>query len=643
MADPLLGQELGGYRIVRLLKRTGMSMVYLAHDEKLQRDVVIKIMLPTHSGDESFAIRFQQEALATARLAHPNIVHIYDFGQREDLSYMVMEYLPGGSLHDRLVAAAREGRHLDLPQVTAVVCQIALALDHAHQAGIIHRDVKPSNILFASDGRPVLTDLGIARAREGPRLTRTMTAVGTPEYMSPEQSRGDPVDGRSDIYSLGILLYELVCGALPFQADTSWGLLFKHMYEAPPPIQNFNPTVSTALSSVVEKAIAKRPEDRFQTAREMGDALQQALKSPSRRLYPLPPMPQRTTAPPGGGKVAPHSQRFRLSGATSASNVTHDEPTRLIGEDIAPVVVEPQGVRRRLRRPRLWWISAAVLAMVGLVLIFRFIDILPRPQPKELMMTTPDATVQATASPLTPATATIRPTATASLKLSAPILSPTPQRPTTKPPTATVTRERLISPTTTLVPPMLTSLPPTVLMTATQPFLRPTPATTVVPRLSPVPGGGASRLVPVSPTDSARFTNGENDVIRLSWQNQEPLRPGEQFVVVIRFVHNNETWIDDQWTDATSLQVPAYLLDNATSDRFEWQVQVVREDPSGMEFGGSRRKGVVVGAPSAVRLFYWVRGAVPPGPGDNGSSPEPPPTWTPDGGVAPAPTWTPSG
>ena len=178
MADPLIDQTLGAYRITRLLKRTGMSMVYLARDDKLERDVVAKIMLPAHSEDESFATRFHQEALATARLGHPNIIHIYDFGHRDDLYYMVMEYLPGGSLYDRLVEASTTGQRVDMAQALHIVIQMAQALDHAHRAGFVHRDVKPSNILFSADGHPVLTDLGIVKVQQGPRLTESLAGGG---------------------------------------------------------------------------------------------------------------------------------------------------------------------------------------------------------------------------------------------------------------------------------------------------------------------------------------------------------------------------------------------------------------------------------------------------------------------------------
>ena len=362
--DPLIGQTLGAYRITRLLKRTGMSMVYLARDDKLERDVVAKVMLPAHSDDESFAARFHQEALATARLSHPNIIHIYDFGRHDDLYYMVMEYLPGGSLYDRLVDVSVTGRRVDMVQALHIVSLMAQALEHAHRAGFVHRDVKPSNILFSQDGHPVLTDLGIVKTREGPHLTESLLSVGTPEYMSPEQGQGDPVDARSDIYSLGVVLYELLAGTLPFRAETTWGLIYKHVHEAPPSLQTLNHSVSPALRSVVEKTLAKRPEDRFQTARELADALGRAQAAPARRLYPPPPPPPL----PGVDEDAPEP-----AAATKPRHRTRGTPRP--GEPRTDRVVIPgrgvtqpgsaSTVRRGSAMP--WLLGIAVVLLVGAV------------------------------------------------------------------------------------------------------------------------------------------------------------------------------------------------------------------------------------------------------------------------------------
>ncbi len=356
MADPLLGQRLGPYRITRLLKRTGMSMVYLARDDKLERDVVVKVMLPSHSNDEAFAARFHQEALATARLGHPNIIHIYDFGRRDDLYYMVIEYLPGGSLYDRLVKARAAGQRVDMAEALHIVSLMGQALDHAHRAGFVHRDVKPSNILFSQDGHPVLTDLGVVTAREGPAFMDSQLSAGTPAYMSPEQGQGDPVDARSDVYALGVVLYELLGGALPFQAETTEGLIYKHLHEAPPPLQMLNRAVSPALRSVVEKALAKRPEDRFQSAQEMVGALERAQSTPGRRLYPPSPPPPL----PDSNGVTPKSD----------GDKTHRGPQLNVDRtDVMaiPVRVTSRPATTHSRSAKPWLLGIAVVLLVGAV------------------------------------------------------------------------------------------------------------------------------------------------------------------------------------------------------------------------------------------------------------------------------------
>jgi serine/threonine-protein kinase len=347
--DPLIGRAIKHYRLVRLLGRGGMASVYLARDEKLQREVAVKLIPAVQLGDEIMRARFEQEALATARLDHPNIVHIYDYGQESDLAYMVMEYLPGGSLYDQLRESRNQHRVLGTGPILTALIQVAHGLDHAHRSGIIHRDVKPGNVLFARDGRAVLTDLGIAKALTGPKLTRTMTTVGTPEYISPEQGRGDRVDHRSDLYSLGVVMYELLTGVLPYQADTPWGIVFKHISEPLPPIETIDPTVSPALRSVVEKALAKAPDDRFQTGQEMADAIRQAMATPTRPLFVRPI--SRPPAPAPAPKIRPPTS-------------TADAET--VVQPVAGVTVRPAG---RGRPKVALWAPVGVMAAAALLVL----------------------------------------------------------------------------------------------------------------------------------------------------------------------------------------------------------------------------------------------------------------------------------
>ncbi len=291
MERDLIGQTLGKYRILEEIGRGGMATVYKAYQSSLNRHVAIKVMAPFLAQDREFRRRFKEEALATAALDHPNIIHIYDADQEAGYHYIAMEYVAGGNLHDRL----KEGRPLDVTTAVSIATQIGAALDHAHRHGFIHRDVKPSNILLGREGRAVLTDLGIAKAIQATRLTRTGTAIGTPEYMSPEQAQGAEVDHRTDIYSLGIVVYEMLAGQVPFQADTPLTVLYKQVNEPPPDLTQVNPDVGRAIAAVVTRALAKDREHRFHTAQEMIDALHEPATLAA--LPAAPSLPGEPTQP----------------------------------------------------------------------------------------------------------------------------------------------------------------------------------------------------------------------------------------------------------------------------------------------------------------------------------------------------------
>ncbi|MCB8923905.1 MAG: serine/threonine-protein kinase [Ardenticatenaceae bacterium] len=292
MADSssLIGQQIGQYRIVRHIGRGGMADVYLAHDETLQRDVVIKTMLPAIAQNEELLARFQREAQTTARLFHANLVQVYTAGVTPtEQPYLVMQYIEGGALSDHLRQLAREDQWVTTIYALSIVRQVADALRVAHQAGVIHRDIKPSNVLLHGDGSPVLTDLGIAAVQmETTRLTQTGGVMGTPHYMAPEQGSGKPVDGRSDIYSLGIILYELLSGQLPFEADSPWGIIHQHLYEAPPPLRQLRPGLAAQTYKVVETCLQKSPENRYQNASDLVAAIDQALAAEGAQAGGLP-------------------------------------------------------------------------------------------------------------------------------------------------------------------------------------------------------------------------------------------------------------------------------------------------------------------------------------------------------------------
>ena len=268
----MIGTTLGPYRIVERLGRGGMAAVYKAYQPSLDRYVAVKV-LPSHLTDEpGFAERFRREARAVAKLEHPHILAVHDYGQEGDLTYIAMRYVEGGTLKDLL------GKPLELPRVVDLIGQIADALDYAHEHGVIHRDVKPSNVLLDRGNWTLLTDFGVARMVEATQqLTGTGVGVGTPAYMSPEQGQGKRVDRRSDVYSLGVVLYEMLTGRVPFEADTPLAVVWKHVNEPLPLPRSITPDVPEAVERVVLKAMAKSPQDRFPRTGDLAKALAASL------------------------------------------------------------------------------------------------------------------------------------------------------------------------------------------------------------------------------------------------------------------------------------------------------------------------------------------------------------------------------
>ena len=293
MTDSLLERVVAAighqYEIQDEIGRGGMSVVYRARDIRLNRLVAVKVLPPEMAYDPAIRLRFTREAQTSAQLGHPHIVPIYDVGEREGIAYFVMALVTGGNLADLL---AREPR-LPVDDVRRFLCEIADGLAYAHTRGVIHRDIKPDNILLDRDnGRAMVTDFGIARAMEaGTRLTVTGNAVGTPTYMSPEQAMGErELDGRSDVYSLGVLAYQMLTGRVPFTAGNSMALLLKHVSESPRPIADLRPDAPRMLREAVERAMLKAPEDRWPTAAALRDALRTNEPAPSWRTEQREPV-----------------------------------------------------------------------------------------------------------------------------------------------------------------------------------------------------------------------------------------------------------------------------------------------------------------------------------------------------------------
>src|SRR5437867_8460792 len=254
----------GRYRILRKLGTGGMANVYLAEDEVLGRRVAIKILNDRHAGDDQFVERFRREAKNAASLSHPNIVSIYDRGEAEGSYYIAMEYLDGRTLKERLV---RNGPP-PIPIAIDYARQVLAAIGFAHRNGIVHRDIKPHNVVVGRDGRLKVTDFGIARSGAS-QMTEAGSIIGTAQYLSPEQARGANVDTTSDLYSMGVVLYELLTGEVPFSGDAAVEIAMKHLSQVPKPPSELRPEIPHDLDSVVLRALAKDPADRYQSAEQM--------------------------------------------------------------------------------------------------------------------------------------------------------------------------------------------------------------------------------------------------------------------------------------------------------------------------------------------------------------------------------------
>ena len=346
LRDRLSAAIAPAYTVEGELGRGGMSVVYRARDVRLRRDVAIKVLPPELAFVSNVRERFMREAQTAAQLAHPNIVPIYGVEERDTLVWIVMALIEGETLGTRLT---RDGK-LAAPETQRIICSVADALAYAHAHGVIHRDIKPDNILLERDTlRVLVTDFGIARAAEGDgRLTLTGVAVGTPTYMSPEQAIGEgEVDGRSDLYSLGAVAYQMLAGAPPFSANSSPALMLKQVTEPLPPLRAKAPSAPTAMVSAIERALAKKPADRFPSVRAFGDALQgarsAAMLSPPAIGVPAVSLPaaasQRRDAP-HAPTTPPQSQPFRASGVLRPPlPVPPRPPVPLAGANAVPAWV----------------------------------------------------------------------------------------------------------------------------------------------------------------------------------------------------------------------------------------------------------------------------------------------------------------
>ncbi len=287
---------LGSYRLIERIGKGGMGEVYRAEHMRLGRESAIKLLPANLIGEADFLRRFEREALSAAELTHPNILAIYDYGEQDGTPYLVMPYIKGGTLKDRL-----ERGDVTPSQIARYLTQIAEALDFAHAKGIVHRDVKPANILIDEHEQAHLADFGIAKALEGTEsLTRTGMGVGTPEYMAPEQAQGR-ADPRSDLYALGIMVYQLITGRVPYSGQSTVDVLMQHLQQPIPlePLRGLHPAAAQAFGPILQRALAKDPNHRYQTGRELMQAVNLALAQTGFDRWASAPTLIAGTPPPG--------------------------------------------------------------------------------------------------------------------------------------------------------------------------------------------------------------------------------------------------------------------------------------------------------------------------------------------------------
>ncbi|MEO8972226.1 MAG: serine/threonine-protein kinase [Ktedonobacteraceae bacterium] len=328
-SNNLIGKTLGTCRLEKLIGQGGMGIVYLARQVRPARYVAVKVLLPNLTADsqvyKEFLARFQREADVIARLEHINIMPIYEYGEQDSITYLVMPYLPGGSLRDKLVQQPVP----PLRDTVNYISQAASALDYAHTQHVIHRDLKPANFLLHNDGRLVLADFGIARIMQESNnppvstLTSTGMMLGTPEYMAPEMFTGNLIDYRSDIYALGIILYQLLSDQVPFRGSTFYAIATSHLQDAPPSLHSANPALPTEIDEIIQTALAKKPENRFKSAGALAQALRNAFSlTPETDMNSLPTIIH--ASPPAASVV----ETIRVVNPTTDPTKMMPEPSR---------------------------------------------------------------------------------------------------------------------------------------------------------------------------------------------------------------------------------------------------------------------------------------------------------------------------
>ncbi|GAB4513122.1 MAG: hypothetical protein OHK0046_13580 [Anaerolineae bacterium] len=363
MADDLIGKQIGGYEVLDRVGQGGMATVYRARQNSMNRTVALKI-LPRHFlWDETYIKRFEREVAIIAQLEHRNIVPVYDYGEHEGQPYIAMRFMPAGSVDDLL----KKGP-LDQQAALRIIDQIAPALDYAHTKQVLHRDLKPSNILMDDNGGAYITDFGIARINSedhGNTIT-TQGVVGTPSYMSPEQAQGKPLDGRSDVYAMGVMLFEMLTGQRPFQNDTPYSIAVMQVTTPPPSPRGLNDKITPAVEQVILKALKKKPENRYQTATALAESLRTAIERPE-SIHDTQP---RSLPVQEALEVTQPAQLNQQPTLNTPPQVVFTPPPPVYTPSSQPYV--STGLRQRVQRRRRQssvWVSVVIGGLIGCVLL----------------------------------------------------------------------------------------------------------------------------------------------------------------------------------------------------------------------------------------------------------------------------------